>query len=155
MEARLLLLNTVLPGSALILRGRVLIGCCLLLPALACLGLLVLGALLTGGPLWDQVLISALSGIVLLALLADGLWWWSLRQRRVDPTAARRLCDSVVAAYLQGQAPEALSGARELCRLAPRLPGAWALLARSARLAGDEALGHRAERRARRLQEAE
>ena len=144
-------MNALLPGSGLVLQGRLLAGLLLLLPAVALLGLMVLAAGLADEAYWRQLLLQIGGSYVLLSGIAAGLLWWSCRRPAVDTEQARALVDASAHAYLNDRHSEAIAQAQALCRQAPHLPGAWQLLALVAQAAGQPALVKQAERRRQRL----
>jgi hypothetical protein len=144
-----LVINALVPGCMLALRGRPGPGTTLLAGAVICLSVVcavgVLGE--QGSPL--IALVAVLAYLVLM-LAASMAFWWLLDGRHADPAEMRRLHLIVAQAYLRDDAATALSAARDLTRMAPSEPGAWRLLELVA--TSDPSLTRRAARRAARLE---
>jgi hypothetical protein len=145
-------LNVLLPGCGLVLRGRLTAGMPLLVAALA-LATLALIALLAPLPGFDAgFALWALAGYLGFgAVAAAALWAWE-RGAQLDPAAVRAIHHRLASAYLRGDHPAARAAADELVRAAAREPGAWSLLALTAGAAGDAATAARARRRAQSLE---
>lgn len=133
--------DTLLPGSGLIVDGRVLPGAVLLAPAVAVWTALLL-CLVIGGAFAEWALPRALPVLVLLAVAALVVRWRFARQARFDPAATRALARAAAKAWLRGQDAEAATGARQLVRTAPDLAGAWRL---AALVTGDARAARRAD----------
>jgi hypothetical protein len=140
--------NVLLPGSGLVLRGRLVAGLPILVAAMA-LVVLALAAALAPAPGFDGgFAVRAVIGYVLLGAIAGGtLWHWE-QGARLDPAAVRELHRKLATAYLRGELPEARRQADLLVVAAGREPGAWSLLAMVAAAMGDAAVAARATKRA-------
>jgi hypothetical protein len=140
-------INLLLPGTGLIVGGRLPMGVPLLVLAVIVLSL-ALGIL--GLFSWSAAL--PLVGVLLiayagLALIAGGLDWWCRRRSRIDPVRVRALHREACVAFLTGAA-DALPRARALIAAAPEESGAWRFLALVARERGEAAVAAKAESRA-------
>lgn len=144
-------LNLLLPGSGLLVRGRLLPGLILLAPVPLLAALLLGAGIVAAPPVAAPIRLAVCSAWALLALLAALVWWWTARRTRFDPAAVRAAHRQACAAWLQGRPEQALTGAQELVRLAPEEAGAWGFLALVGESAGQPALAERARRRERRL----
>lgn len=146
------LLNVVLPGSGLLIGGRIGWGLTLLLPTILLIAVDAAGFALLAGPFGQRVLLISGSLHVVLAMVAVGLDWYFLRRSRIDPQRVRALHREACRCWLQARTPEALAqalfAARTVVEAAPEESGAWRFLARVAGDAGDSALARRAESRA-------
>ena len=120
--------DALLPGSGLIVEGRLAVGALLLLPAIVVLAALAV-ALVVGGALAADVWPQALPSYVLLGAIALLMRWRYTRLARIDPVRARELARAAAKAWLRGQDAEAIASAKQLVRAAPELPNAWRMLA--------------------------
>ncbi len=151
--ARLLfVLNGILPGSGLLIGGRLGWGLALLLPTIPLIAVEVAGFALLAGPFAQRVLEIAWAIHAGLALLAIGLDVFFTRRAHIDPQRVRELHREACRRWLQARTPEslalALTAARAVVAAAPEESGAWRFLARVAGDAGDSLLARRAESRA-------
>jgi len=146
-----LVLNTVLPGTGLLLRRPG------WMPAIpACLGMAGLTlfciAWLTTGTASTIVLgWIGLTAYLAAALFAGAMWLKEEQSSCRDLVVIQPIFQAFAGHYLRNDLPAAEQAARRLVRLAASEPGAWRLygLILRARGAGKKAL--RAERRAERL----
>ena len=136
----LTLIDALVPGSGLIIEGRIWPGALLLAPAIAALSLLLV-SLLLGGAFADWAGLRVLPVYAVLAGLACLLRWRYAQRARLDPVQVKKLARITAQAWLRGQDEAAASAAQALVRAAPELPNAWRL---KALVTGDE----RATRRA-------
>lgn len=146
-----LLLNTVLPGSGLLLRHP---GVWVLVPALlGSIGLsLVAVALVTpGSAATVPVGWSGLALWLMAALVANIAWGMFERPSSRDLSAIQPLFREVAQAYLTNDLTSAERSARRLVTLAGAEPGAWRLLALVSRAQGQVARAAKCERTAARL----
>lgn len=142
-----------LPGSALVLRGRLWLGAALLLPSLLCLVLLLLAPLLSTSQFLGSFALVLLLIYLSLAGISGLVYVNVVRPARVDEERVRTLHRQAAAAYLTGDLNTALTSARALAAEARKLPGAWRLLAMVADAAGDRALAGKARRTLQRLED--
>jgi len=130
----LVISNIIVPGSGLLLRDRVLLGCALLLLTLLCLALLVAGPLLMSADFAAQSRWWILALYVGLAALSGLLWWRCEAATPLADSVLRERHRHIAKAWLNGQETEARAAAQALVRQARHLPVAWDLLA----LVGDQ-----------------
>lgn len=129
-----------LPGSGLVLDGRLGWGVPLLVPAVLIISSLLL-ALLVAGFLASRLALYGLPAYAVLSAAALLIRHRLALRERVDPEATRRLARAAEQAWLQG-APDAAEKARAVTRAAPEMAQAWRLLAL---VAGDAAAARRAD----------
>jgi hypothetical protein len=141
-----------LPGSSLVLRGRLWLGASLLLPSLLLLVLMALAPVLAtsqfAGPFIGTLLVAYLLLATIAAIVSIGLG----RPAKIDEARVLVLHRQAAAAYLTGDFAAALASARGLTAEARSLPGAWRLLALVAKAAGDQALAGKAQRTLKKLE---
>lgn len=137
-------LDAAIPGSGLLLDGRLAAALPVLVPAVLVLALLTV-ALALGGAIGAWVWPRAVPAHLVLAAAALLLRWHFARRARIDPARARELARAAARAWLRGEDAAAAQAARELVRAAPEVPNAWRMLAL---VAGDP----RAERRAQAIE---
>jgi hypothetical protein len=118
--------DTLLPGSGLVVDGRLAPGAALLVPAVLLLCALLLS--LTFGAFAAWVVPRALPAYVLLSVIALALRWRYTRRERGDPARARVLARAAAKAWLRGES-QAADEARQLVRACPEMANAWRLLA--------------------------
>jgi hypothetical protein len=146
-----LLLNSLIPGSGLLLRHP---GLWLAIPAVCgSVGLSLLAvALATSGS--STTIPLGWGGLILwLAAVLVATWAWALMERRSsrDLSAIQPLFREIAGLYLTNQLPAAEKSARQLVILAAAEPGAWRLLALIMRAQGHLAQATTYDRRAARL----
>ena len=149
----LILVNTLAPGTALIVRGQLASGLALLLPALVGLSMWLVVVGLAQTSAWALGLIGLLT-YLLSALSAAVVWWRVAGRGRPDPEQVRALHRVVAAHYLRGEWPAALPAARRLALMASEEAGAWRILELVAQGAGDARIARHAAARARRCDNA-
>lgn len=132
----LILANTLLPGSGLVVVGRLISGLVGLLGALVAGAVWLMAPLVTTGVFTGKVRIWAMLCYAGLALLATAWLAFCQRPRRYDEQAVRQEFLKAATAHLRNEPGPALAAARRLVRLAPHLPGAWRLLEMMATAAG-------------------
>ena len=147
----ILVLDTVLPGSGLILAGYIGWGIALLAPTSVEIALGLLTLMVWPNPLPVLLILGGVH--LLLAGIAHGKHWWQDRRSRLDPTRVRDLHRRSCAAYLNGKSAEALALAQDLVRAAPEESGAWRFLAMVAGDHGDSRLAVRASKRAQAIED--
>jgi hypothetical protein len=145
------MLNTVLPGSGLLLRHP---GIWILLPALlGAIGLsLVVIALVTpGSAVTVQIGWSGLIIWMSAVVVSSSAWALLERPSSRDLSAIQPLFRDVAKAYLTNDLIAAEQVARRLVALAGAEPGAWRLLALISRAQGQTTRAAKCERTAARL----
>ena len=146
-----LLLNTIVPGSGLLLRHP---GLWPAIPAVSgAAGLSLLAtALVTSGS--STTIALGWCGLTLwLGSVITATWAWALMERRSsrDLSAIQPLFREIAGFYLTNQLPAAEKTARQLVILAAAEPGAWRLLALVMRAQGQRVQAATYDRRAARL----
>jgi hypothetical protein len=139
--------DALLPGSGLIVDGRLAWGAPLLAPAILLLSALLL-SLTLGGAFAAWTAPRAIPVYLLLSIGALVIRHRLAVRERVDPEQTRQLARAAEQAWLRNE-PDAADKARAVTRAAPELPQAWRLLAL---VAGDAKAARRAdaiERRSR------
>lgn len=131
----LLVLNAVLPGTALALDGHVIPGLALLLPALACLSAALLSPWSADPEAW-RLGLGATAAFLALSAASSASLWWRERRGRLDPVLIRRLFRETATRYLRNELTDAEIAARRLIQAAPEEPGAWRVLELVARERG-------------------
>lgn len=139
------ILDATIPGSGLLLDGRLAAGLPLLAPTAICLALLIIAAAI-GGAIGAWVIPRIIPAYLVLALAALGLRWHFARLARIDPVRAKELARSAAKAWLRGQDAEAAAAARQLVQAAPEVANAWRMLGM---VTGDP----KAERRAQAIEQ--
>jgi len=147
-----ILLDGLLPGAGLVLRGRLAWGMPCLVLAVLCLSGAILAQLLVVRPAATGVTLACLGGYVVAALIAMTRQYLAGRVRTVAGEELRRRHRAIASAWLGGDAAAAIGGARELAQHARGEPGAWRLLELIASRGGHPQEAARAGRRARRLE---
>ena len=145
-------LNLAIPGAGLLVRGRLVLGLGLILPALLVVSAFILAHVMATSTVLGSWRLSLLAAYVLLAGVATITHAVLLRARSVDVQAVQALFRSVAAAHLTARHAEALAGAHRLTVLAGTEPGAWRLLVQVAEAAGETRVAMKARRRAERLE---
>ena len=146
-----LLLNSIIPGSGLLLRHS---GLWPTVPAVGgAVGLSLLAvALATGGS--SATIPLGWCGFVLwLMSVVAATWAWAMMERRSsrDLSAIQPLFREIAGFYLNNHLPAAEKTARQLVILAAAEPGAWRLLAMVMRAQGQIVQAAKYDRRAARL----
>ncbi len=143
----MLLLNILIPGAGLILRGRLWSGSIALLAAMVCLGLLILSPIIATAEFAQSLLLQF--GLIYLCLsLLSSLWlWYCTRKPSWDQAELRQLHDQASKAYLLSNYDQAIEVAQRICQQASNLIGSWQLLAIIADAKGDHQLARKARDR--------
>lgn len=137
----LAVIDTLLPGSGLIIAGRIWPGTVLLAPAIVILSMLLV-CFLVGGAFADWATLRLIPAYTLLSIVTIVLRWRYERRSRLDPLQVKQLARSTAQAWLQGRDEAAATAAQALVRAAPELPNAWRL---KAMVTGDARATRRAE----------
>lgn len=145
-------LDCVLPGAGLVLRGRLAWGVPCLVLSVLCLSSAILAQLVVIRPLATWVTLGCLGVYVVVALCAVAVQRLSQRVRTLAGEDLRRRHRAIATAWLSGDNATAVSGARTLVQDAASEPGAWRLLELIAGRGGHPQEAARAGRRARRLE---
>jgi hypothetical protein len=144
-------INLLLPGSGLLVRDHLAVGCTLVLawfPSVAG----VLGAeLIALDPFAGNIRLAALGWWLVLSAVAGLFWWLWERPYQVDDAALNAVHKEAASAYLRSDWAPALAAARRAVRMAPRHPGAWGLLRLVADGAGSTKEAHLAGRKQQRF----
>jgi hypothetical protein len=147
------LLDLLLPGAGLTLRGRLVPGLICLVLAVINVSTVILGRILLASALAAQATWWGISVYVLAGLSAAGMHLWIGRQRaQVDEATLRQEHRRIAAAFLTDRGQEALLGARSLAQRAKREPGAWRLLELVANRNGQAQEAAKAGKRAQSLE---
>lgn len=133
--------DALLPGTGLIVDGRLAWGIPLLVPAVLLLSALLLAVML-GGFLAAWVAPRGLPAYLILSLCALVIRHRLAARERFDPTQAKQLARAAASAWLRDDG-DATAKARLVTRVAPDLPQAWHLLAL---VSGDAQATRRAKR---------
>ena len=146
-----LLLNSMIPGSGLLLRHP---GLWPAIPAVCgAVGLSLLAvALATSGS--STTIPLGWCGLILwLGSVVAATWAWALMERRSsrDLSVIQPIFREIAGLYLTNQLPAAEKTARQLVILAAAEPGAWRLLALVMRAQGEMVQAAKYDRRAARL----
>lgn len=144
-------LNSLLPGSGLVLRRRLLPGLLLLIPALALVSVGVIGLCDRDNPALQVLGAQAMLAYLGCSTLAAVVWWWSDRPVHIDQRQVQELYRAAATAYLVNQLPAAEQASHRLTRLLPNEAGTWRLLELVARARGSLAQATAAGQRAKRL----
>lgn len=140
----LALINVVLPGSGLLLRDRMILGCGLLIAAI-CVTAFVLSCSLLMSPEFAAISRLYAAGLYAALMFLSGLLWWIFEAATpIEDAILREKHALITKAWLSGQEDQARSEARQLVRRARHLPAAWALYALV--IGGEQ--GQRAQERA-------
>jgi len=145
-------LNLAIPGAGLLVRGRLLAGLSLTLPALLVVSAFLLAHVVATSTILGRWQVSLLAAYVVLAAIATITHAVLLRVGPVDAQAVQALFKQVAAAHLTNQHSEAVVGAHRLTVLASTEPGAWHVLANVAEAAGNKRVAAKAKGRAKRLE---
>jgi len=145
-------LNVAIPGAGLLLRGRLVLGLGLIVPALLVVSAAILAQVVATSAVLGSWRLSLLAVYVLLATVATITHALLLRERPVDAQAVQALFSSVAAAHLNARHAEAVAGAQRLVALAGAEPGAWRLLSQVSEAAGNKRVAAKSRRRAERLE---
>lgn len=141
------LVNVLIPGAGLLLRDRLVLGCSLLLLALICVALLIVGPLLLSPDFAATSRWWLLAAYVALALLAALAWWLWEAATPLSDAHLREQHRLITSAWLQGRGKEAQSMAETLAQRGRRLPQVWDLLA----VVAEPAVAERARFKAQQL----
>jgi hypothetical protein len=144
-------LNSLLPGSGLVLRRRLVPGLSLLIPALVLVSAGVIGTYDRDDPALQVHGAMALVAYLVCSVLAAVAWWWSDRPVRIDQVQVQALYRAAATAYLQNQLLAADQACHRLTRLLPNEAGSWRLLELVARARGSLSQATAAGQRAKRL----
>lgn len=149
----MLLLNILLPGAGLILRGRFVLGIVGLVLCMLFIGALILSPLIATPELSAQCLSIVIPAYLVLSVFSSTYLFLISRKPQWDQQQLRQLHQQASGAYLQEQWPQALQAAQQLCKQAGSVIGSWQLLALIADASGDLKLAHKARQRAKLLLE--
>lgn len=147
------ILNFLIPGSALILRGRFLSGCVCLVLSMLLLGALILTPLIMSDELSASLLWQLGVAYAVLSIGSTVAVYLIARKPEWDQQQLRLLHQQASKAYLSEDYPSALSAAQEICKSASAIIGSWQLLALVAEAGGQMKLVQQAKRRIKALQE--
>ena len=142
-------LNALIPGSGLLLRDRMLLGCGLLIFTICLIALVMVAPMIMDDAFAQRSQLYALAVYAGLTLCSALLWW---RLEVATPLADAMLREKhafITKAWLGGREDEARTEAKALVRRARHLPEAWALLA----LVVDSEQAAHAQRRADELRQ--
>ncbi|TVR42976.1 MAG: hypothetical protein EA402_10365 [Planctomycetota bacterium] len=143
-------INILVPGSGLLLRDRLMLGCGLLLIWIFALGLLLVAPLLMTPDGVAQLRLLALLLWLGAGLVGGVVWWFWEADTPLADDLLRDYHGRIAQAYLQGDQAQAQALAHELVRRGRRLPVTWELLA----LVAASPLRERAAARAQALRQA-
>jgi hypothetical protein len=146
-----LILNTVLPGTGLLLRRPGLLPAVPAVVGAAGLSLVALAWWTSGSTTTLAAGWIGLAAWSAAAVAAAAGWMVQERPSSRDLAAIQPLFREIAGLYLRHELPAAERTARRLVALATGEPGAWRLLAMIARAQGDRRLAERSERAAARL----
>lgn len=121
--------NAIIPGSGLILRDRILLGCAVLLATLCVLSVVLLADLLAVADFSMQLRRLGLLSYLALALIASLLWYLCESATPLAVETLRQAHARISRAWLRGDAQQAQEQAWRLVRQGHRLPETWDLLA--------------------------
>ena len=125
----LVILNVLVPGSGLLLRDRVLLGCGLLIATICLVAVVIAAPLVMSLAFTKQVLLYAALAYGVLFAVAGLLWWRLEAATPLSDAVLREKHATITKAWLSGMADEARLEARSLVRRARHLPEVWALYA--------------------------
>jgi hypothetical protein len=144
--------DIILPGSGLVLSGRLISGSICLAFAVVALSGAILAQLVVISTRASSVTLTCIAAYVALAVTAVVVRRVTTPKASPGPERIREVHRGISKAFLGGRSDEALTAARLFVREAPGEPGAWRLLELIAGRAGHPVVAKHAGGRARRLE---
>ncbi|NRA40097.1 MAG: hypothetical protein HRU15_18275 [Planctomycetes bacterium] len=151
----MILLDCVLPGAGLVLRGRLWLGSIVLLLAIISASALVIISIISPDNMLEESfwpLLAVYMGLMVLTVLMQLL---INRKSHYDQQLVRRLHMDCAQQFLNGSPEQALQLARQLCSACSTLLGPWQLLALIADGQGERSLASKARRKIEEITAAE